>query len=140
MAAVQDALGHRDQRAALGQAQAFGGGTAIGADQTAGTELDAAIPAGHQHGDTVIALAIDGGQDRAPGCARRFAIVAGTVFVAMAVGPAIVRGIGHRDRVEERQRLIGAGDRRGMRNEAAVFDFQLMAGTCGKGIEHCPPF
>ena len=49
-AACRHDLAHRDQRPAFGAAQAFGGRAAIGADQSARAQLDAAIPAGdHDH-------------------------------------------------------------------------------------------
>src|SRR5687768_3716583 len=48
---------HRQQRDPLRGTQALGGGTAIGAYQAAGTELDAAVPARHHHHHPVAALA-----------------------------------------------------------------------------------
>ncbi|KAG0923557.1 hypothetical protein G6F31_019459 [Rhizopus arrhizus] len=54
----------------------------------------------------------------------------------MAVSPAVVRGIGHCNLLQERHRRRGAINRRGMGNEAAVFDFQRVTARLGEGIGH----
>src|SRR3546814_15490658 len=72
--------------------QAFGRGAAVGADQPARAELDAAEPARDHDHDPVHALAVDGREDRAPGGAGRLAVVVGAIVVADPPGPAVELG------------------------------------------------
>ncbi|KAG1597662.1 hypothetical protein G6F46_014263 [Rhizopus delemar] len=53
----------------------------------------------------------------------------------MAVSPAVVRGIGHCNLLQERHRRRGAINRRGMGNEAAVFDFQRVTDRLGEVVQ-----
>ena len=81
---------------------------AVGADQSAGAELDAAVPARHHRHHLVQSLAIDRGEDRAPGGAGGFAVVVEAVLAADAIGPAVVRGGRVADLGDERQRGLAA--------------------------------
>ena len=87
-------LAQHDQRRRRRGAQAFGRRAAVGAHQSAGAELDAAVPAGDHDHHLVVALAVDRGQDRPARGAGGLAVVAGAVLAADPVGPAVVGGIG----------------------------------------------
>ena len=109
-------------------AQAFRRGAAVGAHQAAGTELHPAVPARDHDHDAIEALAVDRREDRPARGAGGFAVVAGAVFAADAVGPAVVRRVGVRATVgEEGERVGRRVDRRGLREEAAVLDLDARA-------------
>src|SRR5690606_10630292 len=120
-------------------AQAFRGGTAVGAYQSAGAQLDPAVPARDHDHHLVQALAVDRREDRASRSARRFAIVAGAVFRADPVGPAVVGRGGIGDLRHERERGIRGIGRCGLRQEPAVFRFQCERGPRRQRLAHALP-
>ena len=73
-------------------AQAHGRGAAIGADEAAAAEQDAAEPARDDDGDPIERLAVDRLQDRLSRRAARLAVVAEAIVLADPEGPAIVAG------------------------------------------------
>src|SRR5262249_3956944 len=72
---------HGDQPPSRRRAQAFGGASAIGANETAGAEFDAAEPARDDDHDLVESLAVDRLQDRLAGSAGRFTVVVEAVLL-----------------------------------------------------------
>src|SRR5690606_17849378 len=99
-----------------------------GPDQAAGPELDAAIPARHHHHYLVETLPVDRGQDRPPRGAGRLAVIAGTIGIAYAPGPAVVGGVRHAHRIQPRHGRVRVRHRRGAGKEAAVLDLDLVRG------------
>ncbi len=112
-----------DQLDTLGRLQAFVGATTVGTGEAAGAQLDAAVPANHQHRDLVKALCLDGGQDRSPGRTAGFTIVIAAVLVGQLPGPAVVRGVQVAVLLEKCLGLVRAGNRRGEGNKAAFAYF-----------------
>ena len=133
-AGVELQCAHFDQWTPARGAQALGCRAAIGADQAAGAELDAAVPARDHHADLVVALAVDRREDRAPRGARRFAVVAGPVFGTDAIGPAVVGRIAVGAGGEEGEGDVDAGRGRGLRMEAAVADLDRVRGRRGERV------
>ena len=116
-------FGQRDQRSAPDAAQAFRRCAAVGADQAAGAELDAAVPArDHQH-HRIETLAVERLQHGLACGAGGFAVIGKTVILAQAVGPAIVRGLRIGDLLQEGQRRGRRGHRRSLAEETAFLDF-----------------
>nr|GFC37651.1 hypothetical protein [Tanacetum cinerariifolium] len=65
---------------------------AEGTGQSAGAQLDSAVPANHQHHHLIEILRFDGRQNRSACCAARLAIVRAAVLRTQFPGPAVVRG------------------------------------------------
>lgn len=110
--------------------------TAIGAGEAAGAELDATEPAADQHRHAVHVLSLDGRQDRPPGAAAGFAVVAEAVLRAALPGPAVVSGGSVAVGGDERLRLVLVGHRRGDGVEAALADFLAVFGEALQGARH----
>lgn len=125
-----------DQLDALGGLQAFVRAAAIRPRQPAGAQLDAAVPANHQHHHLIEALGLDGGEDRSPGGAARFAVVVAAVLVGEFPGPAIVRGVQVAVLLDERLGFLRTGDRCGQGNEAAFANFFAEFAKAGEGERH----
>ena len=116
---AQEGQGAHVQHAAAGLFLHIG----IGAGQTAGAELDAAVPADHQHNHLVAVLIVDGGEYRSARGATGFAVVAEAVLLAALPGPAVVRGRGVAMAFDKSLGFSGAGNRRGEGEETALADF-----------------
>lgn len=125
-----------DQLAARRLLQALGRAAAIGAGEAAGAELDATEPAADQHRHAVHVLSLDGRQDRPPGAAAGFAVVAEAVLRAALPGPAVVSGGSVAVGGDERLRLVLVGHRRGDGVEAALADFLAVFGEALQGARH----
>ena len=80
---------------------------AIGPGQTASAQLNAAIPADHQHRDLIAILRLNGCQNRPSGSAAGFAIVVAAVLRTEFPRPAVMRGIQVAVLFEERLRVSG---------------------------------
>ncbi len=125
-----------DQLAARRLLQALGRAAAIGAGEAAGAELDATEPAADQHRHAVHVLSLDGRQDRPPGAAAGFAVVAEAVLRAALPGPAVVSGGSVAVGGDERLRLVLVGHRRGDGVETALADFLAVFGEALQGARH----
>src|SRR3546814_14944976 len=134
-ATAQLNFAHRDHAAALGQTQAFGRRAAVSTHQTAGTELDAAKPAHHQHHHLIEALAIDGSQNRSAGGTAGLAVVVEAIALTDAPGPAVVAGGSVALASDKAQGLIFISNRRGLRDKAALAPF-LGKGVRGGKAQH----
>lgn len=118
---------HGDQWLAWRRAQAFRSGAAIGANQAARAEFDAAVPARHDDGDSIEALAVDGRQNGATCGAGGLAIIIEAIFAVQTPSPTVVRGVGIADFLEKCQRLFWRCHGHGLCDEATVFDLDFVS-------------
>ncbi|MNE52628.1 hypothetical protein D3C80_1473090 [compost metagenome] len=119
-----------DQQAFFGLLQALVGATAVGAGQAAGAQLDATVPADHQHHHLVTILGLDGREDRPPSGAAGFAVVAAAVLPAKLPGPAVVGGGEVAMAFDEVHGFGRAADWRSQGDEAALANlFAKLAGV-----------
>lgn len=116
--------------------QALVGTSAIGPGQTAGAQLNAAIPANHQYHHLVTVLGLDRSQYRPAGGAAGFAIIVAAILVGEFPGPAIVRGVEVAVLFDEGLGFSGAGDGRGEGDEAALANLFVVFAKAGKGKGH----
>ncbi|MNH34504.1 hypothetical protein D3C79_951060 [compost metagenome] len=116
--------------------QALVGAAAIGPGQAAGTQLDAAVPADHQHHHLVAVLRFDGREDWPPRGTARFAVIAAAVLGAKLPGPAVVGGGQVAVAFDETHRVGGTADRPGEGDEAAFADFLAVFAEVEQGRRH----
>ena len=116
--------------------QALGGTTAIGAGESAGAELNAAVPASDYHHYAVEPLGFDGSEHGPPGGAAGLTVIAATVLLADFPGPAIVRGAGVADELDKGLGLGRVTNGRGLGKKATLANFFLIIAGDAKREGH----
>lgn len=122
-----------------GLLQALRGRAAIGADEAADAEFDAAEPTRNHDDRTVETLSIDGGQDGFAGAAGGLAIVVEAVGLVDAVGSAMATAAVVAQAGDKRHGGFGRACRRRLREEAALLDFDRVRARSSQrdeGIRH----
>lgn len=95
------------QVATRGETQTGGGRSAVGSDQTAGAELDAAVHATDQDDDTVEPLFLDCPENRLARGSGHFTVVVKSERAIDDPGPGVVRRFGVAMRLQPLGSLFG---------------------------------